>query len=71
MPKFALIPQISSRFCHFFEFSSFVCLMWLDQDVLWVFQKLEPIAIISVKKVIFGWMSGLNEAKIDWKCSES
>ena len=32
--------------------------------------KLEPLAIISLKKVIFGWISRLNEAKIDWKFSD-
>ena len=35
------------------------------------FKELEPIATISVKKVIFGWIFGLNEAKIDQKCSDN
>ena len=35
------------------------------------FKELQPIAIISVKKVRFGWISGLNEAQIDWKCSDN
>ena len=69
MPKFASVSQILSLFGVFFFF--FFCLMWLDWDVLWVFFKeLEPIAIISVKKVVFGWISGLNEAKTAQKCSE-
>ena len=29
--------------------------------------KLEWVAIISVKKVVFGWISGLKEAKNDLK----
>ena len=29
--------------------------------------KLEWVAIISVKKVVFGWISGLKEAKNDQK----
>ena len=35
------------------------------------FKELEPIAIISVKKVTFGWISGLNEAKIDRKLADN
>ena len=35
------------------------------------FKELEWIAIISVKKVIFGWISGLSEEKIDWKYSDN
>ena len=35
------------------------------------FKELEPIAIISVEKVILGWISGLNEVKIDQKCSDN
>ena len=31
------------------------------------FKDLEPVAIISVEKVIFGWISGLNQAKTDQK----
>ena len=34
------------------------------------FKELKPIAIISVKKVIFGKISGLNQAKIDQKLSD-
>ena len=29
------------------------------------FKELKPVAVISVKKVTFGWVFGLNEAKID------
>ena len=36
-----------------------------------LFKELEPIAITSVKKVIFGWISGLKEAKIDQKCFDN
>ena len=35
------------------------------------FKELKPIAVISVKKVTFGWISGLNEAKIDQKIAEN
>ena len=31
------------------------------------FKELKPIAVISVKKVTFGWIFGLNKAKIDQK----
>ena len=34
------------------------------------FKKVEPIAIISVKKTMFGLISGKNEAKIDQKFSD-
>ena len=35
------------------------------------FKELKPIAVISVKKVTFGWISGLNEAKIDQKIAKN
>ena len=35
------------------------------------FKGLELIAIISVKKVIFGRISRINELKIDQKCSDN
>ena len=40
MPKFALISQNSSKFYIFFSFLHFFCLMWLDWDDLWVFQRI-------------------------------
>ena len=36
-----------------------------------LFKELEPIVIISVKKVLFGWISGLNDTKIDQKGSNN
>ena len=35
------------------------------------FEELEPIAKISVKEVIFCWISGLNKVKIDQKFSDN
>ena len=35
------------------------------------FKELKHIAVISVKKVTFGWISGPNEAKIDQKIAEN
>ena len=35
------------------------------------FKELKPVAVISVKKVTFGWVSGLNKAKIDQKIAEN
>ena len=35
------------------------------------FKELKPIAVISMRKVMFGWIFGLNEAKIDQKCSNN
>ena len=54
MPKFASISQILSKFCHFFEFSSFF-LPNVDRlrCFMGFFKELEPTAIIFVKKVIF------------------
>ena len=72
MPKLVSISQISSKFCHFLEFSSFFffCLMWLEMFYEF-FEELEPIAKISVKEVIFCWISGLNKVKIDQKFSDN
>ena len=35
------------------------------------FKELKPVAVISVKKITFGWISGLNEAKIDQKIAKN
>ena len=71
LSKFALISQIFLKFHQFLVFSSFFCQMWLDWAVIFFFKELEPIATVSVKKVTLGWISGLNEAKIDQKIAKN
>ena len=70
MSKLASISQVLSKFCHFLDFSSFY-LSVVDRQIFYGFYKeLEPIGIISVKKVLFlvEYIWAINEAKIDRKC---
>ena len=34
------------------------------------YNELELVSMISIKKVIFGWISGLKEAKNDWNFAD-
>ena len=45
--------------------------MWLQWVGLWFFKEVEPIATTSMKKVKFGSMAGLNEAKTDQKFADN
>ena len=54
MPKFASVSQISTKFCHFLDFHFILPDVARLRQFVFFFKELEPIAIISVKKVMFG-----------------
>ena len=71
-PNFASIFQISLKCGHFGRFWCFLhffCQMLLDRIALcFFFQRIKTNSSKTyVKKVTLHWISGLNEAKIDWK----
>ena len=69
LPKFALISQIFRKFHQFLVFSFFLPNVARLLSVF--FKELEPVEIISVKKVTLDWISGLNGAKIDQKITKN
>ena len=73
LPKFALISQIFFKILSIFGvFNIFLPnVTRLGYMLYGFFKELKPIAVISVTKVTFGSISGLNEAKIDQKIAEN
>ena len=68
LPWYLKYPWNLTILAFFWCFLQFFCLMWLDWPDYGFFKKLEPAAWSPVKKkVIFGWISGLNKAKVDQK----
>ena len=70
MPRY---PKFSLKFYQFLVFSTFFLpnVTRLGYMLYGFFKELKPIAVISVTKVTFGSISGLNEAKIDQKIAEN